>query len=177
MLLQLNDRAEVTQSFFPLLLENVDLTSGDVGFDIARIAQQGLRERAQGSLIVIDPPVGDRKHDEHRLAVVRALLNEIAQVRDRLRRLATVEIGYSSVEESIEVCLVHIEALCEHLDGFAILLFGKEDLSRFKILLTLKKLTLWHALSSLTTLLVHITRGNFREVSTAAMRDTSSSLI
>ena len=42
-LLQLNDRAKVTQCFFPLLLENVDLTSGDVGFDVARIAQQGLR--------------------------------------------------------------------------------------------------------------------------------------
>ena len=146
MLLQLNDRAEVTQCFFPLLLENVYLASGDVSFDVARIAQQGLRECTKGSLIVIDPSVSDREHDKHRLAIVRALLYEVTQVCDRLRRLATVEIGYCSVEESIEVCLVHIEALREHLDGFAILLFSKEDFSRFKILLTLKKLTLWHAL-------------------------------
>ena len=176
-LLQLNDRAEVTQCFFPLLLENVYLASGDVGFDVARIAQQGLRECTKGSLIVIDPSVSDREHDKHRLAIVRALLYEVTQVCDRLRRLATVEIGYCSVEESIEVCLVHIEALREHLDGFAILLFSKEDFSRFKILLTLKKLTLWHALWSLSTLLVDIARGNLREVSAAAVRDTSSSLI
>ena len=42
MLLELDDAAEVAQGFLPLLLEDVDLASGDVRFDIAWVPEQGL---------------------------------------------------------------------------------------------------------------------------------------
>ena len=60
MLLKLDDRSEVTQCLLPLLLEDVNLSSGDICFDISRVAQECLRQGSQGALIVIDPAIGDR---------------------------------------------------------------------------------------------------------------------
>ena len=59
MLLKLDYATEIAQSLFPLLLEDINLSSGDVGLDVARVSHQGFREGPQGALIVIDSPICD----------------------------------------------------------------------------------------------------------------------
>lgn len=138
MLLKLNDRAEVTERLFPLLLEDVDLPSGNVSLNVAWIAQQSLGKGPQRTLVIVDPSIGDREHDEHGLSVVGTLLDQVAKIRYSFRGLSTVKIGYSSVEKGIVIRLVHVETLGEHFNSFAVLLLGQEYFTRFKVLFTFK---------------------------------------
>ena len=43
MLLKLDDRSKITECLLPLLLEDVDLPTGDIRFNIAWVAHEGLR--------------------------------------------------------------------------------------------------------------------------------------
>ena len=128
-LLQLNDGTEIAEGLFPLLLEDIDLASRNVGFNIARVPQQGLRKSPQRALVVVDSPIRYRKHNKHRFAIVGTLLDQVTQVCDRFGRLAAVQVGDGSVEQCIIIRFVHIETLGEHFDRFTILLLGKEHLS------------------------------------------------
>jgi hypothetical protein len=77
-------RTEVTEGLVPLFLVDVDLPPCDVSLDIAGVAHQSLRKGAQGTDVVVDAAVSDRKHDIDGLTVVRTNFNQLIQVKDRL---------------------------------------------------------------------------------------------
>lgn len=104
--LKLDNRSEISEGLLPFLLEDVDLSSGDVSFKIPWVSNQCFGEGLQGIGVVVDSSVGDGQHDKHGLAVVGAQLEQVSQIGNSLPWLRAVQAGDGPVEKSIVVLFV-----------------------------------------------------------------------
>ena len=127
---------EIAQCFIPFLLEDVDLASRNVCFQIRRILLNCFRESSDGAQIVIDSSICNRKHNEHRLPVVAAYFHQLFKISDGFLWKLLIKIGDSSVEERIIIGLVGYETLREHFGGILVLLLSQEELAGFKVFFT-----------------------------------------
>ena len=102
----LQNQAEVGERFVPLLLENVDLTTRDVGFNVFRVLDDSLGQSSECTRVVINPSICNREHYIHSLSVLGASIYELVEVSDGLVRLVVVQVGHAPVEEGVQVELV-----------------------------------------------------------------------
>jgi hypothetical protein len=79
---------------------------------------------------------------KHGFAVVRAVLNQLVEVRYGLLRLPVVQLRHPLVEEGIIVHLVEVEGLQECSNGLLVLLVVEVDLTLLEVLLALNQLTI-----------------------------------
>ena len=140
----LKNSFKIRERLVPLLLEDINLPSCDVGFKVVWIFLNGLGKSSDGTDIVVDSSVSDRQDNKHGLSIVRTNLHQLFQVGDRFVWHFLVKVCHRSVEKRIIVLFIGLQALREHFAGIFVFFLGQEYFSRFKELFAVEDLLLRH---------------------------------